>query len=249
MSSVPTLTPTAASDGPVPHYLRVKNHILQKIESGDWPVSGRIPSESEIVRKFGISRMTANRAFRELQSEGWIHRVAGSGSFVAPRTPQTHPLEVHGIADEIRARGHVHRAGVIVLRRTRAGARLAQEFGVLARDALYCSAIVHFENDVPIMLEDRHVLPSVCPGYLEADFERETPYDLLMRSAPLQLAEHVIRAVIPDERVRRLLQMKKGEPCLLTLRRTWSGGSVASVARLHYPGSRYEMSGRFRPGS
>lgn len=240
---------TAAREDPVPHYLRVKSHVVAQIESGAWPVSRRIPSESEIVREFGISRMTANRAYRELQSEGWIHRVAGSGSFVAPRTPQTHPLQVHGIADEIRARGHRHSARVVALRRVRAGERLAREFAVRPGSALFQSSIVHGENGVPILLEDRHVLPAVCPGYLEADFQRDTPYDLLMRSAPLQLAEHVIRAVMPDARARRLLQMKDGEPCLLTLRRTWSGGKVATVARLMYPGSRYEMSGRFKPGS
>jgi len=56
-----------------------------------------------------------------------------------------------------------------------------------------------------------------------------------------------LRAVMPDERTRTLLTMKRDEPCLLVIRRTWTAGQIASVARLYYPGSRYEMSGRFRP--
>jgi hypothetical protein len=32
------------------------------------------------------------------------------------------------------------------------------------------------------------------------------------------------------------------------IRRTWTAGLIASVARLYYPGSRYEMSGRAQPG-
>jgi GntR family histidine utilization transcriptional repressor len=69
----------------------------------------------------------------------------------------------------------------------------------------------------------------------------------LIKVAPLQEAEHLLRAVMPDERTRKLLAMKAQEPCLLMIRRTWTAGQIASVAKLFYPGTRYEMSGRFRP--
>jgi len=230
-----------------PLYLQVKNHILRNIDSGEWAASSRVPSENEIVRSFGVSRMTANRALRELQDEGVVVRIAGVGSFVASRQPHTHPLEIHNIADEIRSRGHAHRAQLVALERVRAVGTLAEDFGVPARTELFFSAIVHFEDDVPILLEDRHVLPRIGPDYLKVDFDRQTPYDYLMKVAPLQEAEHVLRAVMPDERARKLLAMKKGEPCLLMVRRTWTAGAIASVARLYYPGTRYEMSGRFHP--
>jgi GntR family transcriptional regulator, histidine utilization repressor len=230
-----------------PLYRRVKNHILQNIDSGRWAAAARVPSENEIVKEFGVSRMTANRALRELQGEGVLVRIAGVGSFVADRQPHSHPLEIHNIADEIRARGHVHRAEVVALNSMRATAALATDFGVAARSELFFSAIIHFEDGVPILLEDRHVLPGVAADYLKMDFARMTPYDYLMKVAPLQQAEHVLRAVMPDERARKLLAMKRGEPCLLMIRRTWTAGVTASVARLHYPGSRYEMSGRFTP--
>jgi GntR family histidine utilization transcriptional repressor len=230
-----------------PLYLQVKNHILTNIDSGKWTPSARVPSENEIVREFGVSRMTANRALRELQDEGVLVRIAGVGSFVANRQAHTHPLEIHNIADEIRARGHVHRAELIALERVRAVGTLAQDFGVAPKTELFYSAIVHFESDVPILLEDRHVLPKIGPDYLKIDFQKMTPYDYLMEVAPLQEAEHLLRAVMPDERTRKLLTMKRREPCLLMIRRTWTAGVIASVARLHYPGSRYEMSGRVHP--
>ena len=79
------------------------------------------------------------------------------------------------------------------------------------------------------------------------DFNQTTPHDYLIKVAPLQQAEHVLRAQMPDERTRELLAMQRDEPCLVVSRRTWTAGQIASVARLYYPGSRYEMSGRFRP--
>jgi GntR family histidine utilization transcriptional repressor len=230
-----------------PLYLKVKRHILDNIGSGKWTTSARVPSENDIVKSFGVSRMTANRALRELRDEGVLVRVAGVGSFVADRQAHAHPLEVRSIADEIRGRGHVHRAEIVALERLRATAELADNFGIAPRSELYCSMIVHFENERAVQLEDRYVLPKLAPDYLKVDFTDTTPYDYLTRVAPLQEAEHVLRAVMPDERTRKLLTMKRDEPCLLMIRRTWTAGQVASVARLYYPGSRYELSGRFRP--
>jgi len=230
-----------------PLYLQVKRHILDNIGSGKWGRSMRVPSENDIVKSFGVSRMTANRALRELRDEGILVRIAGVGSFVADRQPHAHPLEIRGIADEIRQRGHVHRAEIVSLERIRAVAELAGDFGIAPRSELYCSVIVHFENDRPVQLEDRYVLPKLAPDYLKVDFSRTTPHDYLVEVAPLQEAEHLLRAVMPDERTCKLLAMKREEPCLLVIRRTWTAGQIASVARLYYPGSRYEMSGRFRP--
>ncbi|MGA2780002.1 MAG: histidine utilization repressor [Steroidobacteraceae bacterium] len=231
----------------VPLYMQVKRHILDNIGSGKWAASTRVPSESEIVKSFGISRMTANRALRELRDEGVLVRVAGVGSFVADHQARTHPLEIRGIADEIRRRGHRHRAEVIVVERVRAERALADDFQVEPQTELFFSSIVHFENDLPVQLEDRYVSPLLAPDYLGVDFARTTAHDYLIQVAPLQEAEHVLRAVMPDERTRKLLDMQRNEPCLLVNRRTWTFSKVASVAKLHYPGSRYEMSGRFRP--
>src|SRR6204780_2031540 len=122
-----------------PLYLQVKRHILDNISSGKWATSARVPSENDIVRSFGISRMTANRALRELRDEGVLVRVAGVGSFVADQHAHAHPLEIRGIADEIRRRGHVHRAEIVSLERIRAVAELAEDFGIAPRSELYCS--------------------------------------------------------------------------------------------------------------
>jgi GntR family transcriptional regulator, histidine utilization repressor len=235
------------ADSLQPLYLQVKRHILDNIGSGKWATSSRVPSENDIVKTFGVSRMTANRALRELRDEGVLVRVAGVGSFVADRHAHAHPLEIRGIADEIRERGHVHRAEIVSLERVRAAAELAESFGVAARSELYCSVLVHYENNRPVQLEERYVLPKLAPDYLQMDFSRTTPFDYLSKVAPLQEAEHLLRAVMPDDRTRKLLAMKRDEPCLLMIRRTWALGQVASVARLYYPGSRYELSGRFRP--
>jgi GntR family transcriptional regulator, histidine utilization repressor len=61
---------------------------LSKFSDGNWPPHYRVPSESELVNQLGFSRMTINRALREMTAEGLLVRMQGVGTFVAePKTP------------------------------------------------------------------------------------------------------------------------------------------------------------------
>ena len=230
-----------------PLYERIKQLILSQIAAGDWTPAQRVPSENELVRQVGASRMTVNRALRELTDAGYLVRVQGVGTFVADRRAQGHPLAIRNIADEILGRGHVHSARVLTLERCSASSRLAGHFNLRAGHELFHSRMVHLENDLPLQLEDRYVNPAVAPRYLEQDFTVITPNAYLMRVAPLQSVEHIVQAARTDPATAQLLQMDSTEPCLVLRRRTWSGGAVASAVTLLHPASRYELQGRFTP--
>ena len=208
-----------------------------------------MPSENELVRELDVSRMTANRALRELAADGVLVRVAGVGTFVAEQRAQAHPLEVRNIADEIRGRGHEHVAKVVFHGPVTATRDLAERCGVAPGAKLDHTLLIHFESGLPLQVEDRYVNPTVVPGYLQNDFATITPHQYLMQAAPLQRAEHTVRAVMPDTRIRRMLKLEADDACLLIMRRTWSFERIATVADLYHPGSRYELSGAFSPRS
>jgi GntR family transcriptional regulator, histidine utilization repressor len=236
---MPTQPPAAA------RYLQVKQYILERIAGGTLRTGERVPSENELVRELDVARMTANRALRELAADGVLVRVAGVGTFVAEHRVHSHPLEVRNIADEIRSRGHEHEAKVLVLDSVSASGELCERCGVTAGARLDHSLIVHFEGGLPLQVEDRYVNPTVVAGYLLNDFTRITPHEFLMQAAPLQRAEHTVRALIPDSRIRRMLKVEPADACLLIKRRTWAAGRIATVADLYHPGSRYELTGAF----
>lgn len=227
----------------IPRYRQVKAHVLEAIERGELGPRDRVPSENQLVERLGVSRMTAHRALRELTAEGIVERVAGVGTFVTDLRARSHVLEVRNIADEIRSRGHVHAAQVLELATEPAPPALAEALEVAPRTTLAHSLIVHHESGSPIQVEDRYVVADAVPGYLEADFERETPNAVLSRALPLQRAEHAVRAEAADPAVSRWLALDPGEPCLVIERKTWSGGRPVSLAFLYHPGTRYELTG------
>lgn len=237
-----------AGDPTIPRYQQLKAHIVAGIQSGRLRPLDRVPSEQDLVRRFGVSRMTANRALRELASDGIVVRQSGVGTFVAEAQSRSHALDVRNIADEIRERGHVHGARVVRLEKLAADRDIASRLGLRPGGAVFHSLIVHLENDVPIQAEDRYVSAHAAPGYRRQDFTRITPNEYLSTVAPLQTVEHVIRAEVPATRIRNLLRMAADEPCLIIHRRTWSGGQPVSYAHLYHPGSRYELTAGAQPG-
>jgi len=230
-----------------PRYQQLKDLIIGRISSGELKPSDRVPSENELVQTMSVSRMTANRALRELNDEGYVERVAGRGTFVSDFRSQSHLLEVHNIADEIAQRGHKHASKVLRQSRQHARGEVARALHVDQGTEVFHLLLVHSENGAPIQLEDRHVVASFAPDCLDQDFESVTPSAYLTSVAPLQEAEQVVRATLPNAAVRNHLNFEDDEASLVVIRRTWSAGHPVTFARLHHPGSRYELTGYYTP--
>jgi GntR family histidine utilization transcriptional repressor len=228
-----------------PAYQEIKDHILSRIQAGEWKEGDQVPSENELAREFNVARMTVNRAVRELTTARVLTRVQGAGTYVAQPKYASTLVEIRSISDEIAARGHAYRAEVLHLGVAVADAALAAEMRVDAGGAVFHSRVLHFENDRPVQLEERWVNPALAPEYVHQDFTRLTPNQYLMSTAPLQRAEYRIEAAVPIDTTRHALAMKHGEACLILHRRTWSHDRVASVANLWYPGDRYQLTGHF----
>jgi len=232
---------------PKPRYQQLKDLIIRQISTGELGPSDRVPSENELVERMSVSRMTANRALRELTDEGYVERIAGRGTFVADFRSRSHVLEVHNIADEIAQRGHRHACEVKRNSLQHARGEVAHALHVEQGVEVFHLLLVHYENGAPIQVEDRHVLAEFAPGCGDEDFTRITPSAYLTAISPLQEAEQIVRAQLPNSAVRTHLQMPEGEPCLVVVRRTWSHGRPVTFARLHHPGSRYELAGHYAP--
>lgn len=231
-----------------PLYERVKSYILSEISRGRWGAEQKLPSESELVEELGISRMTIHRALRELMGAGILRRIPGVGTFVAAAKSQSALVEVRDIAQEIAARGGQHKSQVRVLETMRAAAELIDAFEFKGPVKIFHSVIVHSEDRVPIQLEERFVNPAIAPDYLRQDFSIKTTFEYLQQQTPVTEVEHVISAIHADEAAAEALRMRAGEPCLLMRRRTWSGALVATVNRFIYPGERYSLGSRYKPG-
>lgn len=70
---------------PRPIYEQIKDGLRRLIVSGVMPADSKLPSVRDLASELAINPSTIQRAYRELEAEGYICSVAGKGSFVCPR--------------------------------------------------------------------------------------------------------------------------------------------------------------------
>jgi GntR family histidine utilization transcriptional repressor len=229
-----------------PRYLKVKEHIRARIASGEFGPGARVPSENELVSRFGLSRMTVNRALRELAADGWLKRRPGVGSFVRQPPARASLLCIRDIAQDIKRRGHHHTSRLIAAETLAANGDVAEGFAMEPGRPVHRLVMVHDENTVPVQLEERLVNAELARDFPEQDFSRMTPTAWLMEHFPVEELEHTVQAAMPSAEEQRLLSIGPEEPCLVLNRRSWSGGAVLTMARLVFPASRYILHSRHR---
>lgn len=231
-----------------PRYQVIKQYLLDRIESGEYAPHHQIPPEEQLAKQFDVSRMTANKAIRDLVQEGRLIRQAGLGTFVTDQKAESPLLEVTNIAQEIRQRGHEYSNQVLLCEAVSADDEIALRLSVRLGAQVFHTLLLHQENNVPVQLENRYVNPRWVPEYLNTDFSRKTPNEVLVASCPITDLEHIVEAVLPDRRAAEWLGIAPQEPCLQMTRRTWSGDHLISYARLLHPGSRYKLRSAVRRG-
>lgn len=72
------------SRDPRPIYEQIKEGLCRLILTGVLAEGERLPSVRELAGKLAINPNTIQRAYREMESEGFIYSMTGKGSFVAP---------------------------------------------------------------------------------------------------------------------------------------------------------------------
>ena len=228
-------------------YARVKQFLKEGLAGGTWPPGALMPSEADLVAQFGVSRMTVNRALKELQAEGLVERSQGVGTFAARLHRVSSTLTIRDLHEEIEARGHHHHAVVHVQREEKAATALAAQLGLASGARVFHTLIVHHENGVPLQCEDRYVNPACSPGYLAADFTTTTPTQVLFETTALWRAQYSIEAEAATAEEARVLGIGPRDACLVVTRRTFTHDAAITIARLVHPGTRYLLQGEFQP--
>ena len=86
-----------------PIYIQIMDNIRGQIAAGILQPGDKLPSVRELAAQLSINPNTIQRAYRELEMEGWIASVPGKGSFVcgAPGGPQREQLALLEAFDKV----------------------------------------------------------------------------------------------------------------------------------------------------
>ena len=241
----------------IPAYQRIKNAILDNIHSGKWQAGSAISTEMALATEFGVSRMTVNRALKELSEERVLERRQGSGTFVAQQQFNHTFVEVRNIAEDLKSANRDYEAKVVSKRAVTASLlddELRRKFGidematVTHTDAsdtpvLYEVKIIHVADGQPIQFEERWVDAKKVPHFIDQDFTVVNTSDYLVAKIPLESGSYTIRALAAPNEVADALQIAPQSPTLVLRRQTYSAGQVVTFVKMWHAGDRYQFSG------
>lgn len=223
MVAKPLMTTTLVRQ---PIYQQLNEALRGLLGSGEFKTGARFLTEREICARFKVSRPTANKALSNLVSEGILEFRKGIGTFVRGGVLDYDLRSLVSFTGKAAAAGKRPATRVIAFEVVPAGqARpgVAAALGVAEGDRLYAVERLRLADGVPVILEKRFVVESLCPGLRARDFGASL-YEIWTERFRLEIAgaDQTIRAAAVRGREARLLDVRSGSAGLV----------VRSVGRL-----------------
>jgi GntR family transcriptional regulator len=166
-------------EGPLPLYYQLKTVILREIEGGRWAPDAQLPTEDELARRFGVSKITVRQALRELAGEGFIRREQGRGTFVERRRLQQGPRELTSFTDEMRSHGLVPASRVLEQGDSAAPPAVAGALGIAQDARVFRLRRLRLANREPMGVQTAYIPLDLVPGIAEIKFAGASLYDVL----------------------------------------------------------------------
>ena len=105
MSNIMKLNLIIDRNSKVPYYFQLYSDISQKIENNILKDGDKLPNEMELCEEFGLSRITIRQAYKELETNGYVLRERGRGTFVRKKIESRSLERFSSIVDELKKAG------------------------------------------------------------------------------------------------------------------------------------------------
>jgi GntR family transcriptional regulator len=228
----------------IPLYIQIAEGLISQIEARELVPGEQLPSERELSLKLNVNRMTLRRALRLLESQGFIIRKHGVGTFVAEPKIDRQMDEVYRFTLGIQQRGLTPGARVISLEVIMLEASLAAELAIPISAPAYRIIRLRSVNREPVLIESYTIPVARFPDLDSFDLEQRSIYEVMETEYGVSIArarqsfEPVAASVFESE----LLGVELRSPLMLERRVSYDRGNhPVEVGKDRYRGDRFRF--------
>lgn len=235
-------------DSSTPLYAQLRDIIRGKISSEEWPANHIIPSENELSRKYGISRMTARSVIMQLVSEDLLYRVPGKGTFVRETKIEMSSLFYAGIRSQLEEKGYEVKTKLVDASVVKSGERIARKLGVAAGESVYEVRRIRSINRKPISYHLSYVPVKLAPDLIGHDLINEQLCQILSDHYALARGrvEETLESYAADAEKAELLGVAPGFPLLLLQDLISTGsGQIYEYTQVYFRGDKITIKLKF----
>jgi GntR family transcriptional regulator len=229
----------------LPLYQQLYEVLRAAITRGEWKPGDMIPAESELIERFGVSRITVRQVLDMLVREELIYRERGRGSFVSHPTVEQMLQRLISFTDDMRQRGFEPSTRLISSELLPAPEEIARALRVPTGEELARIVRLRLADGEPMSVEESYLVHSLAPGVLELDVVGTPLREQLDRQYGIrwERAHQTLRAVNAPRQLAQALGVKPGAALLAIERVSFTPqGAPVEFLRIYHRGDRYSLS-------
>jgi GntR family transcriptional regulator len=230
-----------SSNTGAPLYAKVESVLAGEIMDGSVAIGDQLPTEDELILRFGVSRITVRRAIQNLVSRGLAETLRGKGTFVAMRQITQELTELTGFVEDMQTLGRKPTARLIDKKVVIADKTVASQLALTRGERVMRILRVRLADGVPVSLDETYLPLEIGEKIITNNLKVEPIFSLLEKkyNIPLIEAEYKLEAVAADAGISSALKVKSGSPLFRIERTSYTtDGRPVDYERLYYRGDR-----------
>lgn len=210
--------------GPVPLYHQLKLALKEDIERGVYKMGDRLPSEPELIRQYGISRITVRQALDELEAEGLIVRRHGKGTYVAETRIEQELVRLTDFVEDMERAGQKPSSRVLAFEHGTASPALARSLHIPSGAEVVRVDRLRLADSRPVAYDTTWLPLRFGELLVGADLKRETIYHVLETryAIPILSGSFILTASEATPQIATALEVSPGTALLVIERTSFS---------------------------
>jgi phosphonate utilization transcriptional regulator PhnR len=150
-------------------YVKIKDAIIEQIESGMLSPRQKLPAERKLAESFDTTRVTLREALSLLEAEGSIYREDRRGWFISPHPLRYDPMQTVNFMNLAKGQNRVPRTELINAKTILANKQAAQLLELQPFSDVFCVNRVRYLEERPVVYVTNYIRPELFPNLLSYD--------------------------------------------------------------------------------
>ena len=226
----------------VPLHTQIREIIRRRVLDGTYAPHSQMPSESQMMEAFSVSRITIRQALGDLQKEGLIFKVPGKGSFVAKPKAFQNLSRLQGFGEAMGPSGYETFSQVLSTRQVPASDVVARRLQLAVGEPVHEIQRLRYLNREPISVDQSYFPLAIGERLMHEDPATRDIFVILENDFALHLthADVQIEAISADDFLARQLRIAESSPLLRIERLTYADERPIDFEFLYYRGDAFQ---------
>ena len=227
---------------PQPLYVQIKETLKKQILDGHYAPHERLPSENELMQKFGVSRITVRQALRDLYNEKLVFSAQGKGTFVSKPKAVQDIQHLQGFAEAMHSKGYDTSARVLSVKEIRPNREIQEQLHIAGGQDVLEIKRVRYLNREPMSLDTSYFSLQIGRRLMNRDLSLDI-FPMLENQLGIALghADVQLEARAAGAETANFLGINTGSPIMWVTRLTHTrNGEPLDFEYLQFKGESYQ---------